>query len=116
MTGPRDALLDALYNALPTLRCQRKCQESCGPIVMSRREWERIIERIGYEPVGDETLICPLLDQHGRCTVYDIRPLICRLWGTVQKMKCPWGCVPAEWLTDAQAHALLRQAEVISGA
>jgi hypothetical protein len=40
---------------------------------------------------GDYT--CPAL-KDGRCSVYDVRPTLCRLWGVVEDMPCPWGCVP----------------------
>lgn len=36
---------------------------------------------------------CPALVD-GRCSVYDDRPMICRLYGTVEVMRCPYGCVP----------------------
>src|SRR2546429_6087610 len=32
--------------------------------------------------------------RNGRCTVYEVRPMICRLWGMVEGMQCPHGCVP----------------------
>lgn len=37
---------------------------------------------------------CVALDGHGRCTVYDDRPFMCHLWGSVAFMKCAYGCVP----------------------
>ncbi len=115
--------LDALYATLPTLKCQGKCQESCGPIMMTPLEAIRLKDRVGpLHPVNflrrDDVIIvhspkltCPLLDtQTGRCTVYEIRPTICRLWGLVKKMRCPFGCVPSRWLTDKEAGNVLRAA------
>jgi hypothetical protein len=102
--------IDAIHAALPTLRCQGKCQECCGPVMMTRPEWERIIERLGYEPRGDASLVCPMLDRAtGRCRVYDIRPTICFLWGMVRSMACPWGCVPSRWLSEREGHELLER-------
>ena len=85
---------------------------------MSRVEWERIIERLGFEPkAGDfSTLLdlqCPMLSPDRRCNVYDIRPLICRLWGLVRTMRCPWGCVPERWLSHEDGHRLLARVEAI---
>ena len=34
-------------------------------------------------------LTCPLLDKHGKCMVYTVRPMICRLFGSAKSMKCP---------------------------
>lgn len=109
MAPPAHAALDRLYGSLPKLSCQRKCQASCGPIVMSRVEWQRIIAAVGYEPKGKD-LTCPLLDRRtGDCRVYRERPALCRLWGLVRAMACPWGCVPERWLTDAEAYAFLEE-------
>lgn len=105
--------MDALYRRLPFLKCKGLCSESCGPVFMSAIEWQRIIERLGYEPKGDETLRCPMLKGNS-CIVYDIRPMICRLWGMAKPMRCPWACVPAKWITRPAAHGLLAEAERIS--
>lgn len=102
------AAIDALYGTLPNLDCQGKCAESCGPIAMTRIEEGRIIERTGSPPTFDATLTCSLL-RDDRCTVYDIRPAICRLWGLVESMPCPWGCVPERYLSDREGHLFLAQ-------
>ncbi len=100
--------IDAAYASLPALVCKGKCQHSCGPIAMSRLEWERVCDAVGHVPEGNESLVCPMLDQaRGTCTVYPVRPMICRLWGLVRKMACPFGCVPSRWLTDREASHLL---------
>lgn len=102
--------LDAVYAEMPTLECQGKCAESCGPVAMSRVEWERIIETVGYEPGPREDMTCPLLDGE-RCTVYDVRPTICRLWGAVESMPCPWGCKPSRMLPHLEGFRFLTMAE-----
>ncbi len=107
--------LDALYAELPHLDCQGKCQEVCGLIPASTAERWRIMGHLGRAP-AQEGLTCPLLAA-GRCSVYEIRPLICRLWGLVEddeRMRCRFGCVPDRWLTAAEAHGLLARAEEIA--
>lgn len=42
----------------------------------------------------------------GRCSVYVVRPLLCRLWGMVDKMRCPHGCVPSRWPADDEIKAI----------
>ncbi len=107
--------IDRIYASLPKLKCQGKCQRSCGPILMSRVEWERIGDCLGLYPEGDASLVCPMLDRAtGRCSVYLIRPLICRLWGMVRKMRCPWGCRPERWVSDKEARELLARIEKAS--
>lgn len=101
--------LDTLYAQLPRLECKRLCQDCCGPVPMSRLEWARIVQRLGHAPQGDESLVCPMLVR-GSCRVYTIRPIMCRLWGLVQAMACPFGCVPERWLTDKEASRFIRRA------
>jgi Fe-S-cluster containining protein len=55
---------------------------------------------------------CPLL-RHGRCTVYDARPMICRLWGLDDFMVCPHGCEPEKRLTHAEAIAFMARVKDI---
>lgn len=105
-------MLDALYAELPRLDCQGKCAESCGPIMMTRVEWARITKRLKCAPKAT-TLTCPML-VNDRCSVYTIRPTLCRLWGMVESMPCPWGCVPERYLTDAEGQDFLLRAEAIS--
>lgn len=51
---------------------------------------------IGKEP-------CPLLDRIShRCNGYQVRPMICRLWGLTERMKCPHGCQPSRVLDDRE--------------
>lgn len=104
-----------LYDALPDLDCKGLCWNSCGPIDMSTAERERIVE-LGVEiPVfteersrrwaNDERLYCPALSfnaNEGRigCSIYEDRPMICRLWGMSEgDMSCPHGCVPLRRLS-----------------
>ena len=105
--------LDRLYATLPQLACQGLCAESCGPIGMSAAELDRISERIGQHPVAT-SIDCPLLEAD-RCTVYAIRPMICRLWGLVETMPCPHGCTPSRWLAHAEGFEFLRRAAAIGG-
>ncbi len=52
-------------------------------------------------------LNCTFLGPNG-CTVYDERPLICRLYGTVPSLPCPHGQRPLV-LLDAQTERELDQ-------
>jgi hypothetical protein len=103
--------IDALYAKVPEIECKGLCQESCGPILMSRVEWKRITRRVGDAARHLRPgLTCPMLAPNGRCRVYSNRPLICRLWGVAEGMPCPWGCVPERYLTDVEAGKLLAEA------
>lgn len=107
--------LEALYARLPRITCQRQCQEACGPVLMSRLEWLRVRRHAPGKGTLTPALTCPMLRQ-GRCAVYGVRPLICRLYGLIDdpRMRCPFGCVPERWVTQAEAQALLEEAQEIS--
>ena len=86
--------LERAYAMVPDANCKGLCQDCCGPVIPSFAEESRIKERHGVEVAHDKaTLTCTLLHE-GRCDIYADRPLLCRLWGVVQKMPCPFGCAP----------------------
>jgi Fe-S-cluster containining protein len=106
--------IDRIYADLPTISCRGKCQAYCGVVLMSEPEWARIVTALGYVPEGDESLSCPMLCKStGRCTVYSIRPIICRLWGLVKALACPHGCKPNRWLTERETRDILGKVERI---
>lgn len=101
--------IEAIYARLPAIECQGLCWNSCGPIDMSPAERERIeaagvdIPRYTSErgaawaanivAIGEERFDCPALTQMKRCSVYEIRPFICRAWGVGRgELACPYGC------------------------
>lgn len=109
----RIAVLRKLYATLPTLECKGLCSSSCQTrIDMSLAERARI-EAIRGKPIpewmrDERGLPCPLLHNH-RCSVYSVRPMVCRIWGTAAhpKFRCPHGCQPDRWLTDVDVITLL---------
>jgi Fe-S-cluster containining protein len=128
--------LDALYAGLPSVPCKRLCQRFCGAILLTRIEAARLEAKRGFvdilppgeiakrtylpppeivvkEFVGlrpERDGLCVFLDRGvlGNCLAYKLRPAVCRLWGMVdnQFMRCPHGCRPTRWVTDAEAKAL----------
>lgn len=114
------AALDALYAELPTIDCQGFCHDSCGPIDMSSAERARIAEQgvtieRGAWFTDLRPIRCPALTMFRQCSVYQIRPLICRIWGLTKRMPCTYGCRPSRWLSEPEAYALLGRAFTIAG-
>lgn len=121
MTNP--VTIAAAYAAVPSANCQGKCQASCGLVPWSAAEWARIQRLKGsatpkFEQVGTMVLpmvvegadgiCCPLLSEFtGHCTVYKLRPILCRLWGVTESMPCEFGCTPERVVSDADAHQLI---------
>ncbi len=110
-----DERLERLYGELPKLECAGHCSDCCGPIDMSLRERERM-ERAAGHPIGCNGITCNMLAE-GRCSVYSLRPMICRLWGLVPSMRCHYGCRPeGGLLSDAEGATFLARAMEIGGA
>lgn len=118
MQHERRDSLQAIYAKLPRLKCRGKCSISCGPIGMSDAEEQRLAENgvrvdITHHRINGPAT-CNQLTDDRRCAIYEMRPLICRLWGMVEFMKCKHGCVPSGgFLTNTEARALLIEAEEI---
>ena len=113
----------ALYLTLPTIECKKKCHEACGPIPIGDIEAKNIHALYSIRPrVSDGRLSngframttsegnCPLL-KDGKCSVYDARPIICRLYGVVEKMQCEHGCKPTSWVSDDESIRLIQEVQ-----
>lgn len=126
MPRPRreaDAALQAVYDQIPAIPdCTGQCWISCGPIDMTSRERQRIRAR-GYRisqpdkaAMSADTFWCEALTGDKRCAVYEMRPFVCRIWGAVEDMKCPFGCVPeGGWLSSERGWELMAAVREIGG-
>jgi len=61
----------------------------------------------GYKYNG----ICNHL-KDGRCSIYDNRPFICRIYGTSEILKCD-DCIPERFLTKEETTELVHQYTVL---
>ena len=117
--------LRMLYREVPAVEgCKPACGKCCGPVPWSPAEIERVASRIppGTErfpaPGGPEGFIllanistgsCAFLSAERACTVYDARPLMCRMFGAVDapNMRCPFGAKARAPLNHGQGRALV---------
>lgn len=114
----RRRLLDELYDQVPAIECRGLCADQCTVISVHPLELDAMCTASGRDlpvwPRGDSSLLllpadndrCPLLVD-GRCSVYNARPMICRLFGAVEGMICKHGCKPADLLTDDEGFDLV---------
>lgn len=105
MSTPLQMIKDQ-YKRIPTFECIPGCVDCCGPVPMT---------------VAEQTLITPLPFRDGNtrcqyatacgCSIYEHRPLLCRLFGTVDepKLRCPHGKRPAQLLTAYQGGTIMRK-------
>jgi Fe-S-cluster containining protein len=132
------AALDAVYATLPKPQCKGLCADSChnptvtaverrritdagGPPIPPPRpvpELERTAAVRGGRMFGDDTR-CPALSSLGTCSVYSIRPLLCRAFGATDTyhLRCEHGCTTeADSITFPELLAMLVQVEKLSRA
>ena len=114
-----------LRAAIPTFDCVPGCHDCCGPVMASEWEMKRLPVPVRQFSCKTSTgLDCPHLSLSG-CTVYDERPLICRVYGTTPSLPCPRGQKPAKMLSpklEAEfkqfgrktAHELIADPSVLS--
>jgi hypothetical protein len=115
--------MQAIYDQVPAIAdCAGHCWISCGPASIT--PWERRRLALAGHPVTPDEearrcttdFWCEALGPDGRCRAYDIRPLICRLWGAVDWLPCPHGCKPkGGWLPNKTAFRLLLEASQLGG-
>ncbi|WP_328291357.1 YkgJ family cysteine cluster protein [Kineococcus sp. NBC_00420] len=96
--------LEQLSVQLPALSCLGLCEDFCSKDIDASITERRRLLAAGVDlddPTPDGA--CPALSRTfgaGRCSVYAIRPTICRLWGATESMPCPHGCRPEGGLVD----------------
>ena len=86
------------YNIPPHTRCIN-CGECCGLFPISASDYRRIKDYIEQHPEVREVvqgehkpLECVFRDnKNKRCSIYPVRPMVCRLYGVIDALKCPQG-------------------------
>ncbi|WP_338800324.1 YkgJ family cysteine cluster protein [Pseudomonas sp. RSB 5.4] len=85
-----------LRQQIPSFECVPGCHDCCGPVTTSPEEMARLPRKTRAEQdAAMDELNCVHLGPNG-CTVYEERPLICRLFGTTKTLPCPNGRGPVE--------------------
>lgn len=119
------AKLEAIYASLPTVACQGRCSGSCGVVpltdlearrlqVVSHRK-PRVLPVVAHTEMGSASQRCVYLTDAGRCSVYAARPLLCRVWGVLHALSCPFGCVPSRWVGSEEFMRIALAVEDIGG-
>ena len=107
MKSNRDIIL-RLREQIPSFECVEGCHDCCGPVTTSSEEMFRLPVKTDAEHTEAlDDYSCVHLGPNG-CTVYEERPLICRLFGTTPKMPCPNGRRP-ENMIDPKVEREIHQ-------
>lgn len=110
--------LSRLYAKVPNANCCGQCVHSCynvpafafEPIVALTDP--KYVHNPGFANIvilSEKDGKCPhLID--GRCSQYENRPLVCRLYGSSVPLPCPFGCKPDRLLSKAEADSIKKTA------
>lgn len=97
-------IIKKLRAIIPDMECLDGCHDCCGPVIMS--EWEQAqIKIMPMTGCQYSKLDCLYLDNSG-CSIYEDRPIICRLFGTTEKLLCPHGIKPGKLLTRQEVRII----------
>lgn len=80
--------LTSLYKKVPDFKCIKGCFECCGPVPICDEEAKILNLSSHMTPSSCFDNICSYASISG-CKIYNNRPFLCRLFGVVEKMKCP---------------------------
>lgn len=107
---PYIAELKKLHDQIPSFKCIKGCTDCCGPVFMTELE----LSLIGFQRIPHSTK-CPYA-QKGGCSIYDRRPIICRLFGVVNDkfLTCSFGKGPALKLDNDTSRWILTKSQLIS--
>jgi Fe-S-cluster containining protein len=123
----RERAIRKLYERIPehALTCRGLCHDSCGAIGYSQAEARMMAFKHGTPPMANgftrggfresDDIMCDKLTPDKRCSIYEDRPAICRVYGLLRALQCPHGCVPSEWMEDDDVVALFVELDAIEG-
>lgn len=84
--------LPVVASEFPPMRCDDGCGDCCGPAPATKAELDRVVAYVRAHNITpkDQGITCPLY-LGGKCSVYEVRPLICRAFGHVDGLDCGRG-------------------------
>ncbi len=115
MSNPR---LEAIYRQIPKSTCPPNCGECCGIMfpclaeIRNIKEWCQLYKREykDFAIVAGEN--CPYLGTDKSCTIYEVRPFICRVLGITPSLPCP-KCRPSKVINRAVYGYLYKQVYLV---
>ena len=110
--------LKTLYDRIPEVKCRPGCSDCCGITLQAPAEVVNVtayLHERGIRPPSLPTAICPFLTKFGGCSIYPVRPLICRLLGASEEplLQCPHGCSAEQPLSVEETRAIIRELEMM---
>ena len=109
--------LRAIYRELEpyAFQCVEGCTACCGPVPLAPVEAEALGVPGVVTPTRDD-ITCAYCNgcsttngSTGGCSVYDRRPFMCRIYGTIDGLRCPEGAGPARMMPPRQYRKLMKR-------
>ncbi len=93
---------EEIYSKIPKSTCKEGCFRCCTNVVQFTPSE---LKACGgeYECKG----VCNFL-KDGKCTVYETRPFVCRIYGTSEILSCD-DCTPERFLTEEETTELVHR-------
>jgi len=114
--------LKEIYQQVPSFNCKEGCSDCCGLVPFNRWEISLLSDEhkevmLVFADMATSLLsrgivsACPLIGRGKLCSIYENRPFLCRLFGTIDQeanqLRCPHGCGPLVPLTENKANELM---------
>ena len=100
-------------------KCRDCCDAPCcGPVPIPFRVWSRNKEKIFTRPkktmqmdgrVFPISKVCPFLNAEKKCNIYFERPNVCKVYGLIEKLQCPYIDTAGRIRTEAECIAKKRE-------
>jgi len=106
--------LSKLYAKVPKMKCKEGCNECCECWHCGPLEYQNILNFLKEHNMEEKHVKnsldpCPYIVD-GKCSIYPVRPLICRLYGVVfhKNLRCPY-VKPKRMLTFKKSKELFAE-------
>lgn len=110
--------IQKIADRIPAFECIPGCTDCCGPVPFSASEWAAVPVKKPMPTTDTAELLaqlyqgvsvtCPYAVKDVGCSIYAQRPIMCRIFGTVEDLRCPHGKRPEQLLTIMQGKTILR--------
>lgn len=93
--------ISKIYEKIPHSKCKKGCFHCCTNMIQFTPSELKAMG--GYEYNG----VCSHL-KDGKCSIYENRPFVCRIYGTSELLKCD-NCSPKKFLNEQETIELVHQ-------
>ena len=100
-----------LYALIPEVHCLPDCTACCqdfgvpSQTKIETRRIKRFLQKNGMIFKRAEGTTCPYVSDRG-CTIYPVRPFICRLFGAAPNLQCHLGARPFTLLHEDEEEEI----------